>query len=561
MSRPTVIRIALFLATVVSTWGVLSIGTSSAEADLMVGQPASQTFTAETSEEVVDAEEWERRKQAARDAVEPIREPDSEIESLVTASVTDVFDFVESLAIDDVVAPTPTSIPELPTSSTSTTEFSEDSTPPTTLKSEPSVIVGTVFLDADGDGEFRPDAEGDRVDQGLERVSVQIRTERETSTVTTGPGGTWSVEITTGAVVISVDDSDPEIPDGWDVDTDNLSQLILCEAGEECLAQDIGFEPSFRPVAEVESALAGLFPLPGETISYLAAVAADDVIRSGLGEPLHLPAVRQATLQRVLEEFGRRIEPDQLQEAKARQRTSPPLVFHVDTGQDVPGQDASGEVVATFLQASYLINQERTTEKQDEAADGVPEVTVAYVAGQTIIAAGALMTQLDIAAINDTTTTVTTEQASVALLAVIAVLVALVGLYLSRFRPELWARPRMVALLGILILLAGAAVRGTFVAQETSWYVLPAVCIRLRDGNPVRSARSGSDGSLGWCLSGTWNLGCWNHGLCGPCGAGASSLCEFGQYKGSFSQCSRALVTGGGWHRCNHLVVLPCWSE
>lgn len=480
MRRPTVVWIALFLATVVATWGVLSIGTSPAEPALMVGQPAGQTFTAENSQNVVDAEETERRKQEASDGVEPVRESDPEIESSVTDDVNAVFDDVESSVVDDVRTAPPNTIPELPTTTTSTTELSEDSTT-TTLQIEPSLIVGVVFLDADGDGEFRPDAEGDRVDQGLQRVSVRIRTEGDISrTVTTGPGGTWSAEITTGAAVISVDDSDPEIPEGWVVDTDNLSQLLPCEAGEECPAENIGFEASLRPLAEVESVLVAKYPLPGDTISYLAEVASDDVIRSGLGEPLHLPTVRQATLQRVLEEFGRRIEPDQLQEAKARQRTSPPLVFHVDTGQDVPGGDASGEIVATFLQASYLINQERTAEKQDAAAEDMPEVTVPYIAGQTIIAEGQLMTQLDIDAINATTTLTTTEQASMALLAVIAVLVALLSLYLARFRPEFWARPRLMALLGILILLAGAAVRGTvFIQEATSWYVLPAVAFGL----------------------------------------------------------------------------------
>ncbi|MEE9176984.1 MAG: hypothetical protein V3U46_01000, partial [Acidimicrobiia bacterium] len=328
MGRPTVVRIALFLATVVATWGVLSIGISSAEAELMVGQPAPQTFTAEKSEDVVDSEETARREKAARDAVEPIREPDSEVESSVNDSVNSVFDDVEALVIDDAPTSPPTSIPELPATTTSTTGPTDASTT-TTILAAPSTIVGVVFLDVDGDGEFRPDAEGDRVDQGLERVSVEITTEGDVSTVTTGPGGVWSVEIITGAAVISVDDSDPEIPDGWVVDTDNLTQLTLCEPGEECSAENIGFEASLRPLVDIETALAAQYPLPGPTISYLAAVASDDVVRSGLGEPLHLRTVRQASLQRVLEEFGRRIEPDQLQEAKARQRTSPPLVFHV----------------------------------------------------------------------------------------------------------------------------------------------------------------------------------------------------------------------------------------
>jgi len=475
MGRPTVVRIALFLATVVATWGVLSIGISSAEAELLVGQPAPQTFKAEKSEDVVDSEETERREKAARDAVEPIREPDSEVESSVNDSVNAVFDDVEALVVDDAPTSPPTSIPELPATTTSTTGPPDASTT-TTIVPEPSTIVGVVFLDVDGDGEFSPDAEGDRVDQGLERVGVEIATESDVSTVTTGPGGVWSVEITTGAAVISVDDSDPEVPEGWVVDTDNLTQLIVCEAGAECLAGNIGFEASLRPLVDIESDMAAQHSLPGPTISYLAATASDDVVRSGLGEPLHLPTVRQASLQRVLEEFGRRIEPDQLQEAKARQRTSPPLVFHVDTGQDVPGGEAAGEIVATFLQANYLINQERTAAKQDEAAADVPEVTVTYVEGQTIIAEGVLMAQLDIDAINATTTLATTEQASMAMLAVVAVLVALLGLYLARFRLEFWARPRMMALFGILILLAGAAVRGTVVIQEaTSWYVLPAV--------------------------------------------------------------------------------------
>jgi putative nucleotidyltransferase with HDIG domain len=482
MGRPTVVRIALFLATVVATWGVLSIGISSAEAELMVGQPAPQTFTAEKSEDVVDSEETARREKAARDAVEPIREPDSEVESSVNDSVNAVFDDVEALVVDDALASPPTSIPELPATTTSTTGPPDASTT-TTILAAPSTIVGVVFLDVDGDGEFKPDAEGDRVDQGLERVSVEITTEGDISTVTTGPGGVWSVEIITGAAVISVDDSDPEIPDGWVVDTDNLTQLILCESGEECPAENIGFAPGLRPLVDIETALAAQYPLPGPTISYLAATASDDVVRSGLGEPLHLRTVRQASLQRVLEEFGRRIEPDQLQEAKARQRTSPPLVFHVDTGQDVPGGEAAGEIVATFLQANYLINQERTAAKQDEAAADVPEVTVTYVEGQTIIAEGVLMAQIDIDAINATTTLATTEQASMAMLAVIAVLVALLGLYLARFRLEFWARPRMVALFGILILLAGAAVRGTVVIQEaTSWYVLPAVAFGFVTG-------------------------------------------------------------------------------
>ena len=68
------------------------------------------------------------------------------------------------------------------------------------------------------------------------------------------------------------------------------------------------------------------------------------------------------------------------------------------------------------------------------------------------------------------------SQAQGGLLAMVAVLVLMLGLYLARFRAEFWARPRMLALLGILIVLAAASVRATAAIEpNTSWYVLPAV--------------------------------------------------------------------------------------
>jgi len=239
---------------------------------------------------------------------------------------------------------------------------------------------------------------------------------------------------------------------------------------------DVAFAVNTRAVDEVAMAIAAKHPLPGEDIDYLALVAADDVLRAGLGEPLHLRTIRQSALSRVTQEFGRRIQEDQLQDAKAGLRTNPPLVLHIDTGQDIPGGEAAGEVVATFLQANYLINQSRLTELQDDAAAEVDDVVVTVVEGQRIVEEGEPLTQFHKDAILATTTLSGTERASVGLLAVVVVLVALLSLYLARFRPEYWSRPRMVALMGILILLAAASVRLTVIVHEaTSWYVLPAV--------------------------------------------------------------------------------------
>ncbi len=477
MDRPALVRLSIFLSTVVATWAVLSLGGPEESLGLVEGSPAPATFKAELPAEVVDENETAAKRFAAREAVEPdeARQTQPDVESSVTDSVNAVFDDLESVAVGDVPSTPPTTLPELPPSTSSTTVPAGDSTT-TTLPPAPLLVTGVVFLDVDGDGVYRPEAQGERIDQGLERVDVQIRIEGEpVRIVQTGPGGVWSYETSTGSLVVSVIDSDIHIPEGWVVGTDNLNQLVTCVIDQPCQAANVGFSVNTRPLADIEAAIAAKHPIPGETISYLAALASDDVLRAALGEPLHLITVRQAALQRVLEEFGRRVTPDDLQEAKARQRTRPPLVFHEDTGQDATGGEAAGEIVATFLQANYVVNAELLAELQDEAASSVPAVTVRYVVGQTIVEEGDPMSRLHIDAITQTSTQ-RVEQASVGMLAVVTVLVALIGLYLARFRPEFWARPRMVALLGILILIAAASVRGATVMHEaSSWYVFPAV--------------------------------------------------------------------------------------
>jgi hypothetical protein len=165
--------------------------------------------------------------------------------------------------------------------------------------------------------------------------------------------------------------------------------------------------------------------------------------------------------------------------AQQRLRSNPPQVVFLDTnppGPDAAASDAAGEIVATFLQANYLVDEAATDEARAEAADAVPDVTVGYVADQVIVARGVPVTQHHIDAIAATTSAASQAEADGGLLAVLGVLVGLLGLYLSRFRAEFWARPRMVALLGILIVLAAGAVRATVIFQpESSWYVLPAV--------------------------------------------------------------------------------------
>ena len=471
MSRPFMVRAAIFLATVTATWGVLSLGTTLGAEDLEPGTPAPRTYTAQRDRTVIDSAETERQEQLARESVEPIRERNSEVELLVRQNVEEIFDLVADLAVEDPSTTTPTTIPQLPTTTTEPSEGTTTSTEP----AQAALITGRIYLDADGNGVFDPTTGSERTDRGLARVPVRVETYDDNFVVQTGAEGIWTAEITGGAAVVSVDESDAAIPRGFVPAGDEIDQLIECASGDECVAGDMGFVPNVRPIEDIETALQEEYPsLSAETLGYLATTASEDVIRSAFGEDPKLRVLRQAAVQQVFLEHQEEIEPDELQDVKDRLRTSPPLVFYLGE-QDPQGTQAVGEIVAHFIQDNYLINEEKTNELRDQAAAAVEDVTVSYVENEEIVREAVVLTQLDIDAINQTRSGVT-EQQSLGLLSLIAVLVGLLGLYLSRFRPEFWARPRMVALLGILVLVAAGAVRGTEAVHETTtWYVLPAV--------------------------------------------------------------------------------------
>ena len=271
MQRPTIVRLSIFLATVVAAWGVLSLGVAATEDDLIVGQPAPQDFDAErAADAVVDAEQTSRLEQEARDSVDEAlaRQRQPEIEISVQDSVSQVFDDIESMVVGDDPASPTTTIPVLPLSTTTPTQGTGESTT-TTVAPLPALITGRVFIDVDENGVFNAEGETSRVDRGLERVDVQIRIEGDVSQVRTGADGVWSAEIPEGAVVVTVDASDPEIPESYFVGTDNLGQLLECGEGETCLADDVGFVVNLRSSDEVSLAIAALHPLPGDTIDFL----------------------------------------------------------------------------------------------------------------------------------------------------------------------------------------------------------------------------------------------------------------------------------------------------
>lgn len=473
MKRSTLVRGSIFLATVTAAWAILSLGSGATTPELTVGAISTQDYVAGRSETIEDVEATERARQEARDAVERPFYIDTNVEQAVYDSVNEVFSDLR--ALDPVDTST---IPDFqsPSLSTTTTEAPADDATTTTLGDvEPATVAGWVFLDANGDGVFETDAEQGRSDIGLAGVTVTLTTAEGAVEVSTNTDGAWSAEYPGGEVVVSIDTQDPQVPQGFLIGEVNPEQLVTCEPGETCETETVGFRPSFLPVEDIVASIQIDSGLPESEAVFLAGVVTEDLIRAAFNEPQLLPVVEASSIERVNAEFGRKIEPGQLQEAQRSVRQNPPQVLF-NNQIDAAAGGTAAEIVASRLQANYLVNVDEYERDQEEAAEAVPAVMVDIVEGETIVDVGQRLTAWHIAAIEATQVPTLEQQDAWGLAAVLAVLVALLGVYLATFRPEFWARPRMVALLGIIVVLAAGAVRGTVALQETfSWYVLPAV--------------------------------------------------------------------------------------
>ncbi|MGD2102695.1 MAG: hypothetical protein PVG83_10745, partial [Acidimicrobiia bacterium] len=475
MRRAWIVRSAIFLATVAATWAVLSIGSVSELPDLVPGDVAQEDYFADKFARVVDVDRTEALRQEARDSVPEPLQRDAEVESRVMSNVVAVFDDLTSLVVGERPA-SEASIPELPEepeATETTNQAGETSIPPA---DEPAILTGRLFLDVDGDSLFDPETGDERADIGLEGVTIDLETYDGTDSVVTDSEGSWSYEYAGGPVVVSVAAGDSDIPSGYLVGTDNTGQLVECEAGETCETEDVGFQVNLRDVSEVVGRVTNDHVILEDTIMYLATVAGDDVVRAALGEPLHLPRIQSVARTDATLALSAGIQVDGVEEAQVSVKSNPQLVYQDDTGLDAEGSAAAAEVVASKLEANLLVNEALWVQQQSEEAAQVTPVEVDYQEGEVIARDGDSLTQLDIDAIQATTIPTIDEQPSVGLAALVVVLIALVGLYLARFRPEFWARPRMIALLGIMIVLAAAAVRGTVALHDSfGWYVMPAV--------------------------------------------------------------------------------------
>jgi len=123
-------------------------------------------------------------------------------------------------------------------------------------------------------------------------------------------------------------------------------------------------------------------------------------------------------------------------------------------------ESAVAEVVAENLLPNRRTDDAATELKRLEAADAEPDVVVSYLAGQTIVEEGELVDAVELSAILDLDLLEPTEEVRLEALAVSGASIVLLSIFfLWRIAKDQWEKPKLVALFGILLVLAATAAR------------------------------------------------------------------------------------------------------
>lgn len=483
MKRLNVVRFFIFLATVVGAWGLLSLG-GSENTGLVAGQIAIRDYDARYVNTVVDQVETQKLQDEAAAAVDDVLRQDANAENAAFGQLNEVLAAVSESTID-VTAPVPVlDEPDLVPATTDTTAASEDVT--TTAPAVLLSATGRVYLDVDSDGVYTETAEGRRADQGLKSMTLYIYDAlgNRIGTAETQTDGTWSAQVNPGLVSVAVDPSDPDFPLHLTSSTSNILQQFDCSE-DACQAVAVGFRPAVRSqeaqVADLQTAFPGLEPV---TLQNLAFYATEDIVRQALGEEPVVGLIIDAAINKLQSAFDSRVTNENLNRVRDDFLTQPPIVV-VGGVQDATARSVAADLAYWAIRANYVLDPQATEAARLEARAAVNPIEVKYQTGQIIAQEGTELSDLEIDGIF-ATGAVSASQGSQSggLLAVLAAMVACLGFYLARFRQDFWVRPRMGALLGLLVVLAAGAVRLTIEIQEAvgapaAWYVLPGVVFGL----------------------------------------------------------------------------------
>lgn len=458
-------RLLLFFMTAGVLFGALAIGQNKPGVTLEVEEISPVEFVASRKVTVVDEAATEVAREEAAAAVEPRLKTLENVEGLVLTKISDVFDEVEALVVEDQPAlpPTPDLPEEPPVAEASTTSTVGEGGGPEPEPISTGTVTGSVFLDVDEDLMF-----DESVDFPLPGIDVLvIGADGSRDTVGTDIDGSFrATNVTVGGdVIVLVDLEDPSLPDSIIVASGNRYQHHSDATGD-LVTEPVVFKPNYADRDAIVDTLIAAYPdLDLSTIGTLVDLARNDVILEAQGKAPQLSQIMVKALEEAGDALRAGLSPAGVQNARVQLAQSPPVVIII--GQRDPAAElAAADLAGVFLQANVVEDPEALATEQARVASEVPDVEVAFRAGETIIAVGDEITQPMKAAVDalDLNRPDPIGYGALAMLA--AVLVLMLFVYLARFRPGFWASDRRVSLLGLILVLAGLSIRGVELATE-----------------------------------------------------------------------------------------------
>ncbi|MCL1602045.1 MAG: HDIG domain-containing protein [Actinomycetia bacterium] len=245
-----------------------------------------------------------------------------------------------------------------------------------------------------------------------------------------------------------------------------------------------------RVSAEVQIAelLQNYAILTESTIATFVDLHDKDIDRVFEGDQSVFPAMQATSLEWATEELSDGIrsqtELSNVQQKYLNPTTRPPIAIVGLPEEDL--KDTSNSIatlVATRLQINESVDETEWAIQRQVARDAVPDQTTGYSGGDTIADEGELLTSVQVTAItqlelyNPEISTVVPLSALI-LFGIISIVVT--AFLLERIAPKILDRPRRVALIGIILVLAAAASRVPEIVAGSNHavgYIIPAVAI------------------------------------------------------------------------------------
>jgi cyclic-di-AMP phosphodiesterase PgpH len=198
-----------------------------------------------------------------------------------------------------------------------------------------------------------------------------------------------------------------------------------------------------------------------EAIVALVDLVNDDPDRVAAGGEALFPIVRDHAMDIASRELATGITSLQLPDVQARLRSNPPLLPLVPEELQAELRPAVAEIVRAFLLSNYSFDPEATSRAREAAAAAVEDIERDFQQGESIVRAGDRVTTVQFEAIRELGLLRPPDAAEpLRAMAAVAALVVLLGaVFMARVATDHWQHPKLVGLLGLLVVLAAVAAR------------------------------------------------------------------------------------------------------